>query len=154
MAWQLVALLVTIGIALMEDEVVKFVRKGIDSWRPGRLGREIEHRADLAAHLRMRGDDSWVVEEHSAGRGRRDIFIKDKKTDDTVIVELKVKLKGQTESNRLLGQILKYREGSKALFVVLVDPEPNTLAELEQVVKRELADKGKIEIRVLASDDT
>ena len=153
MAWPLVIFLIGLGIALKEDEIVKFVRKGLDSWRPGRLGKEIGYRVNLAAHLRLLGNDNWVVEEDGAGRGRRDICIKDKKTDDTVIVELKVGLKRQSESDRLLGQILKYREGSKALFVILVDPEPNTLAEFEQVVKRELADKGKIEIRVLESDD-
>lgn len=152
MAWQLVALGIGLAIALLDDEIVVTVRKGINSWRPVCYSREIDFRVDLAAYLRTLGEKIFVVEEHGKGRGRRDIWVKNKENDDKVVVELKFRLKGQNESHRLLGQILNYSEDAKALFVVLIDPEPNTLAEFEQVVKRRLSDKGTVEIRVLSSD--
>ncbi len=59
-----------------------------------------------------------------------------------VVIELKLRLSTSTQVKNLIGQIVMYKKDVKALFVVLIDPDPNQLAELEQVVEESFEEEN------------
>lgn len=131
-------LVVVFGIAayLLRDKTVSRTREALHEWEPqDAWERESDYRGDLADFLRDELPETYVVEEHGLGRGRRDIRVENRESGVAVAIELKFRLSSSSEANRLLGQIIRYTSDVKALFVVLVDSDPNQLAEIEKLLE-------------------
>ncbi|MEW8022334.1 MAG: hypothetical protein AB2777_16770 [Candidatus Thiodiazotropha endolucinida] len=109
------------------------VKKALDDWDPkGLWEKEIDYRADLACFLREELPESFVVEEYGHGRSRKDIKIESKESDKAVAIELKYNLNSSNEANRLLGQTLRYKDSVDVIFVILINCNPNHVAEIEK----------------------
>lgn len=145
------------GAALLaylgRDTTVQETAAVLEEWEPAEsLDKESDYRDDLAEFLEEELPDAYVITEHGLGRGRRDILIENRETEVKVAIELKYQLHSSNEANRLLGQVLRYGEGVKAIFVILIDPERNYLAEFERIVKANPA-LSNVEIATLYSED-
>ena len=120
-----------VGLIYLIGSFKRKIISAIADWTPAKDAKESEHRNDLATILRSLLPDSHILEEHGTARSRVDISIKEceKKSigsGDKIAIELKVGLKGNNELNRLVGQLVSYRqEGYNSAFVIAIDAEPN-----------------------------
>jgi hypothetical protein len=138
--------------AYLRDTTIEETSGALQAWLPEEPWElESDYRDDLTEFLQDELPDAYVISEHGHSRGRRDILIESRDSGVKVAIELKYQLRSSSEASRLLGQILRYREDVKAIFVILIDPEPNYLAELERTVKKDPA-LVNVEIGVINSE--
>lgn len=129
------------GIAyLLRDTTVETVHDALDEWDPeGHFDNESDFCTDLAEFLREECPDTYVVQEHGIGRGRRDLRVENRDSGAAVAIELKYGLSSPAKMQRLVGQIVQYSPDVRAVFVVLIDSNPNHLAEFEKLAQANFA---------------
>lgn len=113
----------------------KFARKllnVIELWNyEGDYSNEIGFRKSLAKHIRKHCPNYFVLEEDGSERRRADIRVANFRNPDTpfykkIAIEIKYKLSKNTELDRLIGQVVGYKEhGYVCAIVIAVEPEPN-----------------------------
>ena len=124
-----------VGAAILylmtRDQTVSRVKQALETWETelDEDRNENDYRAELADLLR--DDDCYLIEESGLRRGRRDIWIQAKNAETQVVIELKLYLSSANEARRLIGQIASYAEDADAIFVVLIEPDPNLADEIE-----------------------
>jgi hypothetical protein len=111
---------------------VRSVANAVASWElPSPIESEGQLRKSLSSHLRASLPESVTIEEFGAERSRADIVVassrdKDQAFLEKVAIELKYRLGAKAELDRLVGQVVGYKqEGFDKAMVVSVDPEPN-----------------------------
>lgn len=138
---------------LLWDDTVSKTQKALREWTPEDFWeKEVDFRSDLADFLRESLPEVYVVEEHGHGRGRRDIRIENRESEVSVAIELKYRMRTSNDVSRLLGQVLRYKSDVKAVFLVLIDSEPNLFAEIEKQVSMNF-DEDTVEIVALNTDE-
>ena len=108
------------------------VSEAIHSWEPDKNSEnETKLRKNLFDHLRKSLPESCIIiEEYGKERSKVDIAITEnsfeKLESENFAIELKFRLKKKTDVDRLLGQVLGYKNlGFEKTFIVAVDSESN-----------------------------
>lgn len=137
--WKHLALIAGGGLALwwICSAFTRSLKKAIDSWNPPRDAQnEVALRRSLAQHLRGTLDDCWILEEDGVKRSRTDITVADSKdpalATERIVIELKSALRKNTELDRLMGQLVSYRQnGYSKAIVVVVGADDNMIQILQ-----------------------
>jgi len=112
------------------DGVVKNL---IEQWSPIGCSSEKDCEDSLYAFLHQKLDDVQIVRQYGRGRAQIDLMV-----NDSIMIELKFRLSSKSEYQRLVGQLIDYKEWGKNLIIVLVgETEPGLLKDLKKVVSRE-----------------
>ncbi len=119
----------------------KFFRKvteSIFSWvLPQGANNESDYKKSLASHLRKLFPKRWLLEESGTKRRKADITLHssnnpDDENSEKYAIELKLKLSSNTELDRLVGQVMGYKEdGYDKTIIVSIDADPNFASLLE-----------------------
>lgn len=137
--WKHLAMIAGGGLALWWfcSAFTRSLRKAIDSWTPPRdVQSETSLRRSLAQHLRTTLVDCWILEEDGVKRSRTDITVADSKdpafASERIVIELKSALRKNTELDRLMGQLVSYRQnGYSKAIVVVVGADDNMIQILQ-----------------------
>ncbi len=111
------------------------VSRLIKEWNPEGCASERECEDSLYLFLHARLDDKQIIRQYGKGRARVDLMV-----DDKVMVELKYALTSTSEYQRLVGQLVEYKDWHKDILVVLVgETEPSLLKQLQRVLEKEFS---------------
>ena len=140
-----------LALYLLRDKTIERVRNILDTIEFIDCDKESEYKEGLVEILREEIKDCYIETEHGLGRGRRDIWIRNRDSGKTAVIEIKLELSTSSETKRLIGQLVQYSPDADVLFVVLIDPDPDQQSELEQAIDRTF-DENKIEIHIFESE--
>ena len=108
------------------------VLKCIETWDVDpTLKKESEFRKSLAKHIRSKCKSYYVLEEDGSERRKVDISVSNFANASypfykKIAIELKYKLSSNTELDRLVGQVIGYKEHNYyGVIVVSIDPASN-----------------------------
>ena len=108
------------------------VLKSIETWDANALlMKESEFRKSLADHIRLNYPKYHVLEEDGSERRKADISVSNFTNASypfykKIAIELKYKLSSNTELDRLVGQVIGYKEHNYyGVIVVSIDPASN-----------------------------
>ena len=105
----------------------------VGTWNVGGCGSEKQCEDSLYDYLQRSLDGVQIIRQYGRARSFVDIMVADR-----VMVELKYELTSTAEYQRLVGQLVGYKEWNKDIIVVLVgNTEPNLLKNLQKVVDKE-----------------
>jgi len=105
----------------------------LDKWKPRDCSNERDFEKSLYAFLHLELGDIQVTKQYAKGRIRADLVI-----GDTVIVELKHNLDSTAKYQRLVGQLMEYKEWKGQTVVLLTGKtDPNLRKKLDTYLKKE-----------------
>ena len=105
----------------------------LDKWKPKDCSNERDFEKSLYAFLHSELGDIQVTKQYAKGRIRADLVI-----GDTVIVELKHNLDSTAKYQRLVGQLMEYKEWKGQTVVLLTGKtDPNLRKKLDTYLKKE-----------------
>ena len=101
-----------------KDAVAKLVRE----WSPDECASEKGCEDSLYVFLHDRLDEMQIIRQFGRGRARVDLMVAEK-----VMVELKYTLTSTSEYQRLVGQLVEYKNWHKDILLVLVGDTERSL---------------------------
>ena len=105
----------------------------LDKWKPRGCSTERDFEKSLYDFLHSELGDIQVTKQYAKGRIRADLVI-----GDTVIVELKHNLDSTAKYQRLVGQLMEYKEWKGQTVVLLTGKtDPNLRKKLDTYLKKE-----------------
>lgn len=113
----------------------RFCISKINKWHPRKCKTEKDYEKSLYGYLHKTLPKSvQVTSQHGKGRIHADIVV-----GDTVLIELKHNLNTTSKLQRLMGQLIGYKEWKKEILVLLIGKtEPNIRKELNRFIKKEM----------------
>ena len=145
-----------LGIYLLRDKTVESVTQLLQQWEPcDYYDTEPEFRADLADFLReeFHEGDLYIIEEHGLGRGRRDVWVKNRSSEKIVVIELKRELDSNSEVQRLIGQIIQYEADADVIIPVFINSDPNHIDSFREAIDRQSVAEKVIPYRLEMEED-
>jgi len=116
----------------LSDRFRRKVLKSVKSWEIHRsFSNETECRKSLADHIRTKLPSYLVLEEDGNERRKVDISVSNSGSliylfEKKIAIELKYQLSKNTDLDRLIGQVMGYKElNFHRTIVVSIDPSPN-----------------------------
>jgi len=107
----------------------------IEEWTPIGCSSEKEYEKSLFSFLHQHLDDALIVSQYAIGKTHVDLMV-----NDRVMVEIKYKLNSMSEYQRLIGQLMDYKNWRKDLVIVLVgDTNPSLKRRLSRTLDKEFA---------------
>ena len=111
------------------------VSRLVKEWSPDGCSTEKECEDSLYEFLHDRLDEKKIIRQYGRGRARVDLMV-----DEKVMVELKFALTSTSEYQRLVGQLIEYKDWNKNILVVLVgETERSLLKQLQSVIDSEFS---------------
>jgi len=93
---------------------VDVAKEKIITWKPGSLKSEKDYEKSLYNYLHKNLDKLQVTKQYAKGRIKADIVIQDK-----VIIELKNNLNSTAKYQRLIGQLIEYKNWEGNVIILL-----------------------------------
>ncbi len=114
-----------------KDAVAKIIKE----WSATGCTSEKECEDSLYALLHERFPEIQIIRQYGRGRSRVDLMVAEK-----VMIELKYTLTSTSEYQRLVGQLIEYKDWHKDILLVLVgDTERSILKQLERTIETEFS---------------
>lgn len=125
----------------MWDEVSAVVSL-LDRWRPRNCKSEKDYENSLYKYLHAELGDIQITKQYAKGRIRADLVIGTK-----IIVELKYNLDTTAKYQRLIGQLVDYKEWEGSVVILLTgETDPNLRKQLNEYIEKQ---KGLLDYTVV-----
>jgi hypothetical protein len=105
----------------------------LSKWRPRNCETEKDYENSLYSFLHKELKDHQITKQYAKGRFHADLVI-----DDRLIIEIKYNLNTPAKYQRLLGQLLEYKEWDGRVVLLLVGKtDPNLRKQLASYLEKE-----------------
>src|SRR6266850_8064666 len=112
---------------------IGFVSNLVEKWDSSGCSSEKQCEESLYSFLHAQLPDMQIVQQYGRGRTHVDLMVGEK-----VMIELKYALSSTGEYQRLVGQLVDYKDWGKQFILVLAgETEPNLFKQLDKELQRQ-----------------
>lgn len=112
---------------------IDYIKNLIMKWEPIDCKTEKDFENSLYNFLHLNLSKAQITKQYAKGRIKADIVI-----DEKYIIELKNKLISRSNYQRLIGQLIEYKEWEGSIIVLLIgETDQNFIKEIKSFLKKE-----------------
>jgi hypothetical protein len=112
---------------------VGYIIKLIDEWHPKKCNSEKDFEKSLYNFLHNKLTNIQITKQYALGRIKADIVV-----DNNIIIEIKFNLNSRNNYQRLIGQLIEYKQWEGTVIVLLIGKtDQNFIKDLKIFIQRE-----------------